>query len=56
MRTCIILDDKLVEEALILSGCKTKKDLIHEALYEYVATHKIRNLMDIKGKIEFSKS
>ena len=31
-----MLDDNLVEEALKLSGVKTKKDLIHLALKEFV--------------------
>ena len=55
-RTNIVLDDKLLDEAFKLSDSKTKKDLIHEALGEYVVSHKIKNLMDIKGKIEFSES
>ncbi|NJD04669.1 MAG: type II toxin-antitoxin system VapB family antitoxin [Ruminiclostridium sp.] len=56
MRTNILLDDKLLNEAFKLSSSKTKKDLIHEALEEYVVSHQIKNLMDIKGKIEFDES
>ena len=56
MRTNIVLDDKLLDEAFKLSGSKTKKDLIQEALSEYVANHKMKNLADLKGKIEFSDS
>ena len=55
MRTNIVLDDKLIEEAFKLSSQKTKKDLIQEALEEYVVNHKVKNLMDLKGKIEFSE-
>lgn len=37
MRTNIELDDQLVEEALAISHLKTKKDVVHEALKNYVA-------------------
>lgn len=56
MRTNIVIDDKLLEEAFKLSSNTTKKDLVHEALEEYVFTRKVRNLMDIKGKIKFAES
>ncbi|MEN6313590.1 MAG: type II toxin-antitoxin system VapB family antitoxin [Clostridiaceae bacterium] len=56
MRTNINLDDKLMSEAFKLSSSKTKKDLIHEALEEYVVSHKMKNLLELKGKIQFSES
>ena len=56
MRTNIVLDDKLVEEAMMLSGVKTKKDLITVALREFVTTRKRLNLLDLDGKIEFSET
>lgn len=55
MRTNIVLDDELVEEAMILSGVKTKKELISNALREFVTTRKRLNLLDLDGKIEFSE-
>lgn len=56
MRTNIVLDDKLVEEAFGLSDKKTKRELVQEALEEYVINRKIKNLLDIQGKIDFSES
>ena len=55
MRTNVVLDDKLVEEAIRLSGAKTKKDVISFALQEFVATRKRLNLLDLAGKISFRK-
>ena len=55
MRTNIVLDDTLVEEAMILSGAKTKKELISNALREFVTARKRLNLLDLDGKIEFSE-
>ncbi len=54
MRTNIVLDDNLVAEALRLSGIKTKKDLVHEALRVFVASHKRKSLSDLRGKIRFA--
>jgi len=55
MRTNIVLDDELVKEAMILSDAKTKKELISNALQEFVATRKRRNLLELDGKIDFSE-
>lgn len=37
MRTNIVLDEKLVRKAMKLSRAKTKRDVVHLALSEYVA-------------------
>ncbi len=55
MRTNIVLDDNLVKEAIKLSGIKTKKDLIHLALKEFVENKRRLNLLDLEGKIEFAE-
>jgi Arc/MetJ family transcription regulator len=54
VRTNIVLDEKLVEEALKLSGAKTKKDLVQQALREFVENKKRRNILDLDGKIRFA--
>ena len=54
MRTNVVLDDDLINEAIKLSEVKTKKDIINVALREFVATRKRSNLLDLEGKIEFS--
>ncbi|MFW6128761.1 MAG: type II toxin-antitoxin system VapB family antitoxin [Candidatus Aminicenantaceae bacterium] len=55
MRTNVVLDDNLVEEALKLSNAKTKKELIHRALKEFVENRKRLNLLDLSGKIKFAE-
>lgn len=55
MRTNIVIDDNLVKEALKLSGVKTKKELIHLALKEFVENKRRLNLLDLEGKIEFAE-
>jgi Arc/MetJ family transcription regulator len=55
MRTNIVLDDQLVDEAFkYAENINTKKDLIEVALREFVKTRKMKNLRDLKGKIIFS--
>ena len=54
MRTNIVLDDQLMEEALALSEHRTKKDLIHEALRVFIRLKKRKDLSELAGKIEFS--
>jgi len=49
MRTNIVLDDELVEEAQHLSHIKTKRELIDRALREFVANLKQLDLREIKG-------
>jgi Arc/MetJ family transcription regulator len=54
MRTNIVLDDELVAEAARVSGIKTKKDLVNEALRVFIATKKRKSLLDLKGRIRFA--
>jgi Arc/MetJ family transcription regulator len=55
MRTNVVLDDELVEEAFKFSQTiSTKRELIEIALKEYVNNRKKKKLKDLKGKIQFS--
>lgn len=54
MRTNIVLDDELLAEAARLSGIKTKKELVNEALRLFIATKKRKSLLDLRGKIELA--
>lgn len=55
MRTNIVIDDQLMEEAFKLSKTKTKKELIKKALEEFIQNRRRLNLKDIKGKIQFEE-
>jgi Arc/MetJ family transcription regulator len=48
MRTNIELDDDLIREALQHSEFKTKKDVVHEALRQYVASLKKKQLLSLR--------
>lgn len=49
MRTNIVINDALLEEAFSVSNIKTKRELVDQALREFVARHKRKNLMDLYG-------
>lgn len=55
MRTNIVIDDELMEKAMKLSGLNTKKDVVREALTEYVNRRTRKDLSDLKGKIRFAE-
>lgn len=55
MRTNIVIDDKLLEEAFSVSIARTKKDLIHEALREFILLKKRKDLTELAGSIKFHK-
>lgn len=54
MRTNIVIDDKLLEEAMKLTNIKTKKELVNTALKEFVENLKRKNIKELKGKIKFN--
>ena len=54
MRTNVMLDDELVEEARQVTGIKTKRELVNEALRVLIETRRRKSLLDIMGKIEFA--
>jgi len=53
MRTNIVLDEEIIKKAFRYSNAKTKKELIHEALKEFIDAKQRLNLRDLRGKIEF---
>jgi len=53
MRTNIVIDESLMQEAFRYSSLKTKKDIINLALKEFVENAKKLSLLDLRGKILF---
>ena len=51
MRTNIVLEDALVQEAFALTGARTKRELVHLALDELVRRRRKRDLTELAGKI-----
>lgn len=53
MATNLAIDDDLLIEALNLSDKKTKKDVVNEALLEYVQKRKQVDIISLFGKIDY---
>ena len=52
MRTNILLDDKLLDEAFLYASVSTKRELIDLVLREYINNHRRKDLRDLRGKIK----
>ncbi len=50
MRTNIVLDDDLVDEAMRFSHAKTKREVVDLALRELVSRNRQRQLKRLKGR------
>jgi Arc/MetJ family transcription regulator len=53
VRTNVDIDDALLEEAFSVTRVRTKKELIHEALREYIKLKKCKDLRELSGLIDF---
>lgn len=53
MRTNIVLDEKLVERAQKLTGIKTKKEVVHEALRTLILLREQAEARQHRGKLKW---
>jgi hypothetical protein len=56
MATNLSLDPALIEQALAVSGERTKKAAVTRALEEFIARRKQKNLLELMGKLEWDNS
>ncbi|MFH1980493.1 MAG: type II toxin-antitoxin system VapB family antitoxin [Pseudomonadota bacterium] len=56
MRTNIEIDDELLAQAFSVSRLRTKKELIHEALKEFIRLKKRKDLTELAGFIQFHEN
>ncbi len=52
MATNLAIDNDLLEEALAISGLKTKKETVNTALKEFVNRRKQREIIALFGKFD----
>ena len=53
MRTNIVIDDKLMREALLATGVKTKRDAVELGLRTLVLLNKQEELRRFRGKLQW---
>jgi len=56
MRTNIVLDDKLVEKGMAITGIKTKKELVNYALKRLIDRKIMYEILNLKGKVNWEGS
>ncbi len=50
MRTNIVLDERIVKEAMLLTGARTKREVVNLALRELVARRKQADILSLAGE------
>ena len=53
MRTNIDLDEGLVARGLLISGLRTKKELVNMALREFIRKNDQKKILELRGKIQW---
>lgn len=53
MRTNIVIDDKLMEEALKATGLETKKQAVEEGLKALIRLKKQSDIRSLRGKLKW---
>ena len=56
MATNLAIDPDLLNRAVQVSGERTKKAVVTEALQEFIARREQRRVADLLGKLEWDKS
>ncbi len=53
MRTNIVIDDKLMNDAIRLTGAKTKREAVELALKSLIKIKKQENIRSFRGKLKW---
>lgn len=53
MRTNIVIDDELMGKAMLLTGIKTKKEVVEEALRVLIRQSEQKTILGLRGKIKW---
>jgi Arc/MetJ family transcription regulator len=56
MRTNIEINDEMMKQAFLVSDLKTKREVVEQALAEFIQNRTRKNLADLRGKIHFADS
>ena len=55
MATNVEIDPNLIQRALLLGGRRTKREVIEEALQEYVARREQQQIVSLFGTIDYDR-
>lgn len=55
MRTSMVLNDELVEEAFRYAPVKTKRELVDLALREFISNRRQRDVRELRGNVKIRR-
>jgi Arc/MetJ family transcription regulator len=55
MRTNVVLDDELMEEAFRYAPVKTKRELVDLALREFISNRRRRDVRELRGSVKIRR-
>ncbi len=55
MRTNIVLDDDLLREAFRYARVKTKRELVQQALREFIEQHRRLDVRELRGRVRIRR-
>lgn len=55
MPTNLAIDDQLLASAQKISGIKTKKETVNQALREFIQRRKQQGILDLFGTVEYDR-
>jgi Arc/MetJ family transcription regulator len=53
MRTNIVIDDKLMDDALKASGCSTKKEVVEQGLKLLLLRSQQQDIRKLRGRVKW---
>jgi len=53
MPTNLAIDDRLLDQARNVGGCRTKRETVNEALREFIERRQRLQLAKLAGKVEY---
>ena len=53
MRTNVVIDEELIDRARALTGIKTKREVIHEALLTLIRLRQQAEVRNLRGKLHW---
>jgi hypothetical protein len=56
MATNLDIDPKLIDQALAVSGERTKKAAVTRALHEFIARRRQKRVLELMGQLEWDES
>lgn len=55
MRTNIVIDDTTMTRAMKVSGLRTKREVVQQAMVEFIENRSRKSLAALKGKVRFAE-